>query len=239
MFLAAVLILSLIASSRSDEGSVIELSAKQLYKGRKCGAFDLLVDVRTTSEFDSGHIEGATLIESLATRDVTAVPELMNCKNCRIAVYCRSGSRAGFAARKLVEAGFTDVSNGGGINDWMGRGYAVSLAPSVPTNCPTTTCAASATTTTSSQTLRSSGMCPITLAQLKKSARKTGSDELVALLPFKNTEIAEYCNSLRDFRRKIDEMSAQGTLSSVPTKLKKKMKKRARRLMIDAQCVNK
>jgi phage shock protein E len=173
MFLAAVLLLSLIASSRSVENSVAELSAKQLKKRLfKCSLFDLLVDVRTTSEFNSGHIEGATLIKSLATRDVTTVPELMNCKNCRIAVYCRSGSRAGLAARKLVAAGFTNVSNGGGINDWVGRGYALSLTPSVPISCPTTTCAAAAAAAAAAattQSLRSSKMCPVSVLYIPVS----------------------------------------------------------------------
>lgn len=53
-----------------------------------------IVDVRTQSEWDSGHIEGATLVENLATFGSSSHQggsplDLAGCESCSIVVYCR------------------------------------------------------------------------------------------------------------------------------------------------------
>jgi phage shock protein E len=62
----------------------------------------MLVDVRTTSEYDSGHVPGAVNIplDSLSTR-LDELPD-----SGPIIVYCRSGSRSAQAASILCSAGF-------------------------------------------------------------------------------------------------------------------------------------
>lgn len=92
-----------------------------------------LLDVRTPSEFNSSHIEGATLIpvtnsfgsslspDNLLEARVDEVPE-----NKKILVYCRSGHRSTSASNILVNAGYSQVYNMvGGINAWTGAGYPV------------------------------------------------------------------------------------------------------------------
>jgi rhodanese-related sulfurtransferase len=54
----------------------------------------VILDVRTQSEWDSGHIAGATLAENLATFGTSshqgASPDdMIGCEFCSIAVYCR------------------------------------------------------------------------------------------------------------------------------------------------------
>ena len=75
-----------------------------------------LVDVRTSGEYASGHIEGAVNIpvQELPTR----VGELGKDKSKAIVVYCQSGGRSSHAKMLLERAGFTKVGNLGGIGRW-------------------------------------------------------------------------------------------------------------------------
>ena len=72
--------------------------------------FDVIVDVRTQSEYTTGHINGSTLVESLAsfnTTDQISTPQALHgCDYCDIVVYCRSGSRAATAIQHLIDAGY-------------------------------------------------------------------------------------------------------------------------------------
>ena len=76
----------------------------------------VIVDVRTQSEYDEGHIQNAVLIpnETIGSDLPTNLPD----KNAIILVYCRSGRRSEEAARKLVNLGYVSVYDFGGINDW-------------------------------------------------------------------------------------------------------------------------
>lgn len=79
------------------------------------GAF--LVDVRTPSEYQEGHLVGATLIpvNQLASR----LHEFGDDKNRAIVLYCKVGGRASQAKTILEENGFTDVTNGGGYSGML------------------------------------------------------------------------------------------------------------------------
>ena len=70
----------------------------------------VIVDVRTQSEYDEGHIPNETIGSDL--------PANLPDKNAIILVYCRSGRRSEEAARKLVNLGYVSVYDFGGINDW-------------------------------------------------------------------------------------------------------------------------
>lgn len=75
----------------------------------------LLLDVRTSEEFVSGHIEGAKNIPvgELGTR----LGELEK-KDQPIVVYCRSGARSSRAAEVLKSAGYESVHDLGGMFRW-------------------------------------------------------------------------------------------------------------------------
>lgn len=76
----------------------------------------LLLDVRTPGEFSAGHVSGAVnvpvseLEEKLAT-----LPEN---KERPIVVYCQSGRRSAAAKKVLEKAGYTKVSDLGGMSNW-------------------------------------------------------------------------------------------------------------------------
>ena len=75
----------------------------------------VILDVRTQEEYDQGHIPGAILIPDTEIED-RAEGELTD-KNQLILVYCRSGRRSKLAAQSLVELGYTNIRQFGGIMD--------------------------------------------------------------------------------------------------------------------------
>ncbi|TGY44573.1 rhodanese-like domain-containing protein [Clostridium sartagoforme] len=76
----------------------------------------IILDVRTEEEYNSGHIENSVLIP-IDDLEYKAEEVLTN-KEQKILVYCRSGNRSKKAADLLVEMGYTNVYNFGGIKDW-------------------------------------------------------------------------------------------------------------------------
>lgn len=76
----------------------------------------LILDVRTEEEYKEGHLKGAVLIPvtELAER---ATAELAD-KNQTILVYCRSGNRSRQASELLVDLGYTNIFDMGGLNAW-------------------------------------------------------------------------------------------------------------------------
>lgn len=75
-----------------------------------------LVDVRTPEEYGEEHIEGALLIPDYEIEKLaeSKLPD----KDEKILVYCRSGSRSKAATKKLIDMGYTNVHDMGGIMDW-------------------------------------------------------------------------------------------------------------------------
>lgn len=75
-----------------------------------------VVDVRTEAEYKEGHIPGAVLVpnEGIGSEPPEALPEL----DAVLLVHCRTGVRSKQAADKLVEMGYTQVYDFGGIRDW-------------------------------------------------------------------------------------------------------------------------
>ena len=76
----------------------------------------IIIDARTQSEYDQGHIPGAILIPEYEIAD-RAEKELPD-KNQLILVYCRSGRRSKIAAEELVKLGYINIKEFGGIIDW-------------------------------------------------------------------------------------------------------------------------
>ena len=79
----------------------------------------IILDVRTTEEYDEGHIPNAICIPN-ETIDETVTTKLPN-KDQLILIYCRSGNRSKQAALKLQQLGYTNLVEFGGIIDWDGE----------------------------------------------------------------------------------------------------------------------
>ena len=77
----------------------------------------LIVDVRTVPEFKFGAYPDAVNIpldDLMRRRD-----ELGTDLNRDIVVYCASGGRSAYAQRQLMQLGYTNVTNGGGLSSMM------------------------------------------------------------------------------------------------------------------------
>ena len=76
----------------------------------------IILDVRTQEEYNQGHIPGAIVIshEEIAEK----AKEVLTEKDQLILVYCRSGRRSKIVAEALVELGYTNIKEFGGIIDW-------------------------------------------------------------------------------------------------------------------------
>ena len=73
----------------------------------------LIIDVRTQEEFQSGHIENASNIQ---WQNIAIIQEKIT-KDRKIYLYCRSGNRSQKATDILIELGFRDVLNIGGLEE--------------------------------------------------------------------------------------------------------------------------
>lgn len=76
---------------------------------------DIVIDVRSTSEYQKEHIKNALSIplEKIESEISTIVKD----KDAKIYVYCRSGNRSAIALNKLEKLGYTNVENLGGISN--------------------------------------------------------------------------------------------------------------------------
>lgn len=79
----------------------------------------IVVDVRSLEEYNEGHIPNAISVP-LETIENEAETKLKN-KDDLILVYCRSGRRSREATLRLIEKGYTNVIDFGGIQDWNGE----------------------------------------------------------------------------------------------------------------------
>jgi rhodanese-related sulfurtransferase len=84
----------------------------------------VVLDARTQSEYDEGHIAHAVLIDVKTDSFMMAARDLLP-KDKTIAVYCRSGRRSAMAADMLTDEGYTVVNLDGGIMAWIQSGKSV------------------------------------------------------------------------------------------------------------------
>ena len=115
--------------------SVKQIDPKQTYDTLQKDPNAVYLDVRTSAEFESGHVPGAVNIPVMSpdplSRRMTPNPNFLQAvqavypKDKKMICGCQMGGRSQFAADMLVQAGFSDVSNMvggfGGAKDPLGR----------------------------------------------------------------------------------------------------------------------
>lgn len=84
----------------------------------------VILDVRTQSEYDAGHIENAANLDYYSS---TFTQDLNNLdKTSMYIVYCRYGGRSANALNIMENLGFREAYNIlGGINEWIASGFTV------------------------------------------------------------------------------------------------------------------
>lgn len=103
-------------AQKSGESAYHKITAEEAKKKMQDTKNFILLDVRTPEEFSEQHIPGATLIvdSQISAEAQKKLPD----KDTPIFVYCRSGRRSTAAAKQLVNMGYTQVYDFGGIIDW-------------------------------------------------------------------------------------------------------------------------
>ena len=86
-----------------------------------CSAFakDVVIDVRTAQEFQSGHVEGALNIPHDSIGQEIAKAKVN--KDDHVILYCKSGRRSEVALGTLKSLGFSNIENYGGFEEAQKR----------------------------------------------------------------------------------------------------------------------
>ena len=117
ILLAVMLLTACGKAKENDQGAVyVNITAEEAKQIMDSEEGYIILDVREQDEYDAGHIPGAILIshEEIAEK----AEDVLTDKNQLILVYCRSGRRSKIAAEALVELGYTNIKEFGGIIDW-------------------------------------------------------------------------------------------------------------------------
>lgn len=102
-----------ISDSKMDYEEISQKDAKDIMDSEtEC----TILDVRTEPEYEAGHIEDAVLLPVDEINEKAT--GILQDKEALILVYCRSGVRSKRAASALVDLGYTNVKEFGGIMEW-------------------------------------------------------------------------------------------------------------------------
>lgn len=114
----ALMLLPACGQTTQNEKEVVyvNITAEEARKIMDTETDYVILDVRTQEEYDQGHIPGAIVIPDTEIR--ARAEEVLTDKDQLILVYCRSGRRSKNAAQILVELGYTNIKEFGGILDW-------------------------------------------------------------------------------------------------------------------------
>ena len=118
LILLAVLLLAACGQDKENdqEAVYVNITAEEAKQIMDSEEGYIILDVRTQEEYDEGHIPGAIVISHEEIEE--KAEEVLTDKNQLILVYCRSGRRSKLAAEALVELGYTNIKEFGGIIDW-------------------------------------------------------------------------------------------------------------------------
>jgi phage shock protein E len=106
--IAAVFASALVLSGCSSNSAVTDLGAADFVAQAQAEGV-VIIDVRTSGEFNEGHIANAINIDVESMRFDEEIAALD--KDVTYALYCRSGNRSSIAAGKMSDAGFTSILN--------------------------------------------------------------------------------------------------------------------------------
>ena len=119
IFLSTMLLTGCAPAPSGDQATYKQISIEQAKQIMREQTGYIILDVRRPDEFADKHIPCAINVpnETIGTSEIPELPD----KDQLILVYCRSGRRSKEAAQKLVELGYTNIVEFGGILDWDGE----------------------------------------------------------------------------------------------------------------------
>lgn len=119
----AFIIMSGCGEEKKDMNADVTFKSISMDEGKKIIESEkgyIILDVRTSEEYNEGHIPGAI---NVANEDISTTKqsiEQLPDKTQKILVYCRSGNRSKQAAKKLAAMGYSNIVEFGGIIEWKG-----------------------------------------------------------------------------------------------------------------------
>ena len=113
ILLIGIILLCGCDSSKKEEITINKINCEEKDKLVKDGA--ILIDVRASSEYDEYHLDDAINIEY--TEIANKIEKVVDDKNKKIIVYCKSGKRSDIAAQSLKDLGYTNIYDLGSINN--------------------------------------------------------------------------------------------------------------------------
>ena len=116
------LIVSLTGCGSREEGAKNTASYQQITAEEAKSMMEeqpdaVILDVREQDEYNAGHIPDAVLLPVGTINEETAASAIPE-KDTVVLVYCRSGNRSKTASQALVDLGYTQIYEFGGIKDW-------------------------------------------------------------------------------------------------------------------------
>lgn len=118
MLLLLILLVTGCGQGQPEESGPVyrNITAEEARQIMDSGTACVILDVRTQEEYLQSHIPGAILIphDEIEARAEAELPD----KDMLILIYCRSGNRSKKAAQILLDLGYTNILEFGGIMDW-------------------------------------------------------------------------------------------------------------------------
>lgn len=112
--IATCILFALTGCNSQEDSQVKKVTSDEVIELLKEDA--ILLDVRSESEYDIGHIPNAILLN---VNDVESkIKDISSDYDRAIIVYCRSGNRSATAAQTLIDMGYHNVYDLGGIGNW-------------------------------------------------------------------------------------------------------------------------
>lgn len=106
-FIALIVVLVLSSFTVTDAQNIIEVNSKVVQKMLRKDKKLIVLDVRTTGEFNDGHIKRAINIDIRQPDALEKIDKLDH--NARYIVHCRTNHRSKTASDHMVQSGFKMV----------------------------------------------------------------------------------------------------------------------------------
>ena len=114
----------LLCLSCNSQSKVPVISPEDFAKAIAFDSTAVVLDVRQKAEFESGHLQGAILLNFLDKAEFDKGLQGLD-KSKTYYLYCRSGRRSNQAANRMLKEGFKVFDMKGGIIEWQKAGLPI------------------------------------------------------------------------------------------------------------------
>ena len=113
LIVCCLLLCSCGSDKKGEKAMVQSVTCSEMKELVKDGA--VLVDVRTLAEYKSGHLDEAVNLPVETIADT--IDNEISDKDTKIVLYCRSGNRSATAGQTLIDMGYKNVYDMGGMSN--------------------------------------------------------------------------------------------------------------------------